>query len=99
MANFYHYAPEFTSIDHLAPQLAVEQPFIQRPDGSYIQLEYRAGDVIPWAVTRYCLPAASINGAIVCGSGAKQCGPCCAGGGWPCWCECHLDTKTKGGDQ
>lgn len=68
---FYTFAPEFTSIEHLAPQLAVEQPFVRRPDGSYIQLEYRAGSVIPWAVTRYHLPDASINGAIVCGSRAN----------------------------
>jgi hypothetical protein len=92
--HFLHFAPEFADIEHLQPALAVVEPYVNRPDGSVLQLEYREGECIPYAVARYHLPAdAALNGAIVGGSGAKQCGPCCAGFGLPCWCECHLDAK------
>lgn len=69
---FYNFAPEFADIEHLHPALAVVEPYVNRPDGSVLQLEYREGECIPYAVARYHLPAdAALNGAIVGGSPAK----------------------------
>lgn len=71
-SHFYHFAPEFADIEHLQPALAVVSPFVNRPDGSFLQLEYRGGDVIPYAVARYHLPDAALNGVILHGSPADD---------------------------